>query len=501
MAVEKAKNVPPFVLWCSATIPTAFDDSMSYYEALCALYKWVQDNIIGVVNNNADILQEYIKMADELKKFVEDYFKNLDVQEEINNKLDEMAEDGELAGIIAQFLEMSPVFAYNTIDDMANADNLSDGCIARVLGNTEAADGDGAYYKVRTKISGESSDGVQKVAIGDTLIADRITNAYYNELKSDIENIEEQLDDYFVLFGDSWADFSQGFENWYTAAHLDNVLGCTLKNFAVGGAGFIGGTSTLASQLTTANTNLSSYEKSHTKYVVVVAGVNDLPATASENLPAGLITEMQSVFNNIRTMFPNAKVIYAPDMCSFAFSANKCLKSMVLANEFFTTHNPYLSGSAICAGYPYFWIGHLPSEVFRGDNLHLNGSGAKAFGNRVLAACLGGNRDPKVWVYRTTFSNSSITVNLQFRADETGNVQYGGYCNIASNPNDAISIDLPPAILDYLRCFYEMNKKSIYVKTLVGANAESFGHCEFITESGTMNFRIPNGATSTTYYF
>ena len=176
MAVEKSKNVPPFVLWCSATIPTAFDDSMSYYEALCALYKWVQDNIINVVNNNADILKDYIKLVDDLKKYVEDYFKNLDVQEEINNKLDDMAEKGQLAGIIAQFLEMSPVFAYDTIAAMAAAENLSNGSIARVLGNTSAAAGDGAYYKVRTKEGGESADGVIKVAIGDTLIADRIVN-------------------------------------------------------------------------------------------------------------------------------------------------------------------------------------------------------------------------------------------------------------------------------------------------------------------------------------
>ena len=56
MAVEKAKNVPPFVLWCSATIPTAFDDSMSYYEALCALYKFIQDNLVESINNNATLL-------------------------------------------------------------------------------------------------------------------------------------------------------------------------------------------------------------------------------------------------------------------------------------------------------------------------------------------------------------------------------------------------------------------------------------------------------------
>ena len=36
--IKKAPNVPPFLRYCSAIIPTAFDDSLSYYEALCALF-------------------------------------------------------------------------------------------------------------------------------------------------------------------------------------------------------------------------------------------------------------------------------------------------------------------------------------------------------------------------------------------------------------------------------------------------------------------------------
>ncbi len=46
--------------------------------------------------------QNVQKGFDDLKKFVADYFDNLDVQDEINNKLDEMAEDGTLADIINQ---------------------------------------------------------------------------------------------------------------------------------------------------------------------------------------------------------------------------------------------------------------------------------------------------------------------------------------------------------------------------------------------------------------
>ncbi len=101
--VERMKNVPPFVKFVCANVPMVFDDSLSYYEALCALWKYVQD-CVDVINNNALLEEEYIAKFEELKTFVDTYFDNLDVQDEINNKLDEMAESGELEAIISNYL-------------------------------------------------------------------------------------------------------------------------------------------------------------------------------------------------------------------------------------------------------------------------------------------------------------------------------------------------------------------------------------------------------------
>lgn len=101
--VERMKNVPPFVKFVCANVPMVFDDSLSYYEALCALWKYVQD-CVDVINNNATLEEEYIAKFEDLKTFVDTYFENLDVQEEINNKLDEMAEDGTLDSIIGEYI-------------------------------------------------------------------------------------------------------------------------------------------------------------------------------------------------------------------------------------------------------------------------------------------------------------------------------------------------------------------------------------------------------------
>lgn len=102
--VEKAPNVPPFVRFVCSAVPMVFDDSLSYYEALSALWKYMQDTV-NVINNNATVTEEYIQLTNEMKEYMDNYFDNLDVQEEINNKLDQMAEDGELTELISAYID------------------------------------------------------------------------------------------------------------------------------------------------------------------------------------------------------------------------------------------------------------------------------------------------------------------------------------------------------------------------------------------------------------
>lgn len=77
-------------------LPTSFVESMSYYECIAWLVKYLETEVIPTVNNNAEAVAELQAAYIQLKEFVETYFDNLDVQEEINNKLDEMVEDGTL---------------------------------------------------------------------------------------------------------------------------------------------------------------------------------------------------------------------------------------------------------------------------------------------------------------------------------------------------------------------------------------------------------------------
>ena len=132
-----------FRFWCQKVLPIVYDDSLSYYELLnkvvnylnnviadvasvennieqlntsyINLQKFVNDtndSIEGEINNFEDYMQglhrDFVQLVTEkveqLEGFVEDYFDNLNVQNEINYKLDKMATDGSLSALISPLI-------------------------------------------------------------------------------------------------------------------------------------------------------------------------------------------------------------------------------------------------------------------------------------------------------------------------------------------------------------------------------------------------------------
>ena len=77
--------------------------------------------IFWIAKQNLEITQDLQEQYQELWTFVNDYFTNLDVQEEINNKLEQMAEDGSLSAIIKPLiLDSLPPLVVDSTDDMTN---------------------------------------------------------------------------------------------------------------------------------------------------------------------------------------------------------------------------------------------------------------------------------------------------------------------------------------------------------------------------------------------
>ena len=93
-----------FRFWCQTVLPLIYDDSLSYMELLNKMVVYLNNTIqdVAAVESNVDGL---LTAYNNLQQYVNDYFDNLNVQSEINYKLDTMAEDGSLSELIQPFIE------------------------------------------------------------------------------------------------------------------------------------------------------------------------------------------------------------------------------------------------------------------------------------------------------------------------------------------------------------------------------------------------------------
>lgn len=99
-------DLRPFRFWCQKVLPLVYDDELSYYELLCKVVDYLNKTMENV-NSLSENFDELQSAFNTLKNYVDDYFKNLDVQEEINKKLDEMAINGYFDDLISKYLAKS----------------------------------------------------------------------------------------------------------------------------------------------------------------------------------------------------------------------------------------------------------------------------------------------------------------------------------------------------------------------------------------------------------
>ena len=97
------KTLQPFRYWCQKVLPLAYDDSLSYYELLCKVVDYLNKTMEDVDTLHGDVTNLH-KAYEELQGYVNNYFSSLDVQEEINNKLDEMYKDGRFDVLLNLFI-------------------------------------------------------------------------------------------------------------------------------------------------------------------------------------------------------------------------------------------------------------------------------------------------------------------------------------------------------------------------------------------------------------
>ena len=93
---KEIKTLPIIKKFCLSIgqLPTSYLESMSYMEQVTWLCNYLENVVIPALNQNGEAVEELQNLYNLLRTYVNDYFDNLDIQEEINNKLEEMAESG-----------------------------------------------------------------------------------------------------------------------------------------------------------------------------------------------------------------------------------------------------------------------------------------------------------------------------------------------------------------------------------------------------------------------
>lgn len=212
-------------------IPTSYLISMTYEEQLIWFCNYLEKTVIPAIDNNAEAVEEVQEVVTELHDYIDNYFDNLDVQEEINNKLDAMAEGGQLTDIIAQYLGLAGVLAYDTISDMSEAINIADGSICKTLGKESYNDGLGAFYKVRTITNDDTIDGFNIVAldVSNTLIAEK-TSQEILYLKVKTTDSFATIQKYFNIDNPKLIEFETGTYTFTDTFRLNKDTKINLNN-------------------------------------------------------------------------------------------------------------------------------------------------------------------------------------------------------------------------------------------------------------------------------
>lgn len=184
-------NLTPFKWFVLENFPfiEADFDALTEWQLFCKIGKEI-NKIITSENTLGTQMENVTNGFIELQNYVNNYFDNLDVQDEINNKLNEMVEQGTLQEIISAYLNSKAIFGYDTVASMKQAENLINGSYARTLGYHTKNDGGSALYKIREITNDDVVDEMMIISLNDnTLIAELIVeNDNLNILKVGAKN-------------------------------------------------------------------------------------------------------------------------------------------------------------------------------------------------------------------------------------------------------------------------------------------------------------------------
>lgn len=351
----------PFGKFCCTIghLPSSYMLSLSYEEQLLWFCDFLEKTVIPAVNGNAEAVRELQDLFVELKSYVDDYFTNLNVQTEINNKLDTMATDGTLDEIINQNI-------FNELNQ--DLDNLEE----TMTDNFET------------------------------------TNQNVEQNTTDIVNLTKAQNPIslykgknLVVFGDSFTDpENQNSVNGHWVNRVCQATGMNAFNFAKGAASIMRPYNSFRMQLNRA-LQMTDEQKQNTSVVIMYVPDTDIIENINLN---DYYTEVDSLLELIVQNFPNAKIIFA----GFTWRVN------YLYDEYNNKMNQILFNvERNSSKYPVvilkncrFWL--LGLTGYYQNQYHPNEAGYNVIAQYFINAIYGGTND----TYRDTFITDLNLPNL-----------------------------------------------------------------------------------------
>ena len=416
------KNLTPFKWFVLENFPfiEADFDALTEWQLFCKLGKEM-NKIINSENTLGTQMENVTNAFIDLQNYVNNYFDNLNVQEEVNNKLNEMAESGELAELVSQYLNAQAIIGFNTNNDLKNAENLANGSFARTYGKLTYNDGKGAFYKIRTRINSDNPDDDNIIVLINTenLVAEKMPDYNINSINSQLSSINNNLDilnnKKVVLVGDSylqgyngegsnvnsWGDYFIQFAKLSSSQYYKVVES---------GAGFCregGNYRNFLEGLEYANIP----NKNTITDIIVCGGLNDYDYNYNQ------ISEAIKNFSDyVNENFPNAKLYIGNIGNHSVLSAQGTSKRKEIVDTILRAYQNCNSYGAlylndveyICHNYSYF----------SADKVHLNQNGYEELGKAIFNSWLTGS-------YK--YNTNQIQKSIHFGGDIQNATRPGGF--------------------------------------------------------------------------
>lgn len=344
-------------------------DTLTNYELMCKIAEELNKFIKNNNATNQNVINLYNAFVS-LQDYVNQYFDDLNVQNEINTKLDEMASDGTLDNIINQ-----------EIFGQLNTD----------LTNLKNKVGDETLPEPTSSVS-------QNINILNTKIGSEALPNHEESIIANINSLNDEIESNelteLVIFGDSWSDPTV--DNVVYPGIIADYLSLTLHNYAKSGA-LITGTRTIDFDNQIELFRTSGINFSKVKYILLFGGINDYRSSVSSST---LRIKISNLENQLSTLCQNATILYVSN-CQFPMTREQTA-------YWHSIHNALSAGGS----YPSLNLeGFFSTALMNSTLFHLTEPGQQLLAVNLCKALTGSGSFIKFGNART-FNNEQATVRI-----------------------------------------------------------------------------------------